>query len=128
MIASLSNFCLVNQHIPDATMPKPPSLYTFESSDLLAKSLRAYVLDAQNEQVLCASDSKAASTNAQSRSIERHQVFRVAVSGGSLPKSLAKALLAEGDPSNPKDKVDFSKWEIFYAVGKGEEGLILRLT
>jgi len=36
------------------------------------------------------------------------------VSGGSLPKTLAQALLAKGDGS-ASDKVDFSKWEIFFA-------------
>jgi len=76
-------------------MPKPPNLYAFESTDALAKSLRDFVIAAQNE------------------SLERHQIFRVAVSGGSLPKTLAKALLAE--PSSEQDKPQFDKWEIFYA-------------
>lgn len=76
-------------------MGKPPNLYSFENTTELAKNLRAYVITAQNE------------------SLERHDVFRVAVSGGSLPKQLAAALLAES--SGPNDTVQFSKWEIFFA-------------
>lgn len=76
-------------------MGKPPNLYSFESTTELAKNLRAYVITAQNE------------------SLERHDIFRVAVSGGSLPKQLAAALLAE--PSGPNDTVQFSKWEVFFA-------------
>jgi hypothetical protein len=30
-------------------MPKPVNLYSFEDTDALARSLRAYVIDAQNE-------------------------------------------------------------------------------
>lgn len=73
------------------------NLYAFEDPQLLAKNLRAFVLAAQNE------------------ALERHQVFRVAVSGGSLPAVLAKALLAETDQSNPKDKPQFGQWEIYFA-------------
>ncbi|RDI86134.1 putative phosphoglycerate mutase [Venturia inaequalis] len=76
-------------------MPKPANLYTFDNQEDLEQNLRAYVIDAQTQ------------------SLERHDIFRVAVSGGSLPKTLAKALLAE--PSSPKDTPQFSKWEIFYA-------------
>jgi 6-phosphogluconolactonase len=75
-------------------MPKPPNLYAFEGTSQLAASLRAYVLDAQNS------------------SIERHSVFRVAVSGGSLPKVLGQALLKE---TGGEGKVQFDKWEIYYA-------------
>ncbi|KIW08954.1 6-phosphogluconolactonase [Verruconis gallopava] len=79
-------------------MPKPPNLYSFDNPDALAKNLRAFVLTAQNE------------------SIARHDVFRVAVSGGSLPKVLAKALLADPDPARvDRDTPKYSKWEIFYA-------------
>lgn len=78
-------------------MGRPPNLYSFASIDNdLAPNLRKYVLDQQNE------------------AFKRHDVFRVAVSGGSLPKTLAKALLAPSNGSED-DKVDFSKWEIFYA-------------
>jgi len=74
-------------------MGKPPNLYSFPSSDELAASLRAFVLDAQNS------------------AIERHGVFRVGVSGGSLPKVLAKALLEVED----ERKARFDKWEVFFA-------------
>ena len=78
-------------------MGRSPNLYSFDSIDNgLAPNLRKYILDQQNE------------------SLKRHGVFRLAVSGGSLPKTLAKALLA---PSNGSvdDKTEFAKWEIFYA-------------
>lgn len=73
-----------------------PTLYAFPDVDTLAKQLRHYVLRCQNS------------------AIERHDVFRVAVSGGSLPATLAKALLAPGDGS-PQDRAQFSKWDIFFA-------------
>ena len=44
--------------------------------------------------------------------MSRHGVFRVAVSGGSLPKVLGQALLKE---TNGDAKPQFDKWEIFYA-------------
>lgn len=72
-----------------------PNLYAFPSGDAIAPALRSYVIQAQND------------------AIERHGRFRVAVSGGSLPKILAAALLPAG--SGPKDAVDFSKWDIFFA-------------
>ncbi|KAK5676567.1 suppressor of los1-1 [Elasticomyces elasticus] len=75
-------------------MGHPPNLYSFPDSEL-APNLRKYIIDQQND------------------SIKRHDAFRVAVSGGSLPKTLAKALLAPS--SGEDDKVDFSKWQIFYA-------------
>ncbi|KAI9370368.1 glucosamine-6-phosphate isomerases/6-phosphogluconolactonase-domain-containing protein [Aspergillus egyptiacus] len=78
-------------------MPGPaPNLYSFADTDTLAKQLRPYVLRNQNW------------------ALSRHDVFRVAVSGGSLPAVLAKALLAPGDGS-PEDTAQFSKWEIFFA-------------
>ncbi|KAL6910577.1 glucosamine-6-phosphate isomerases/6-phosphogluconolactonase domain-containing protein [Trichoderma evansii] len=77
-------------------MPKTqPNLYAFPGVDALAQALRAYVIQSQNA------------------GIERHGAFKVAVSGGSLPKTLAAALLAPS--SGPGDVVDFSKWEIFFA-------------
>ncbi|KAK3075985.1 suppressor of los1-1 [Teratosphaeriaceae sp. CCFEE 6253] len=76
-------------------MGRPPNLYSF-GSDELPPNVRKYVLDQQNE------------------ALKRHGVFRVAVSGGSLPKTLAKALLAPSSGSE-EDQVDFGKWEIFYA-------------
>lgn len=77
-------------------MGKPVNVYAFPSVSELAPSLRQYVIAAQNA------------------AIDRHSVFRVAVSGGSLPKTLAQALLSKGDGSRG-DTVDFSKWEIFFA-------------
>lgn len=79
-----------------AIMGQQPKLYAFGNSDSLAKSLRTYILHCQGS------------------GFERHDAFKVAVSGGSLPKTLAKALLAPGNGS-PEDTVDFSKWEIFFA-------------
>lgn len=76
-------------------MGKQPHLYSFRDSDELATSLRRYVLDCQ------------------SNAFERHDAFKIAVSGGSLPKTLAKALLAPS--SDNHDTLDFSKWEIFFA-------------
>lgn len=79
-------------------MGRPPNLYSFADVDRdLAPNLRKYILEAQNE--------------ALSR---RDGVFRIAVSGGSLPKTLAKALLAPSNGS-PEDTTDFAQWEIFYA-------------
>ncbi|PVI06610.1 6-phosphogluconolactonase [Periconia macrospinosa] len=75
-------------------MGKPPNLYAFQGTNELAQSLRAYVLEAQNS------------------ALSRHQVFRVAVSGGSLPKVLGQALLRE---TTGEGSVQFDKWEIFFA-------------
>lgn len=61
----------------------------------MAPVLRKYIIDAQNA------------------GIQRHNSFKVAVSGGSLPKTLAQALLA--DPTSEDDQIRFSKWEIFFA-------------
>ena len=73
-------------------MSRSPSLYSFPSVDHLAKELRGYILTAQDQ------------------ALERHSRFRVAVSGGSLPRTLAKALLdpADGAPL-------FEKWDVFFA-------------
>ncbi|KAK4114124.1 6-phosphogluconolactonase [Canariomyces notabilis] len=76
-------------------MSKPTNLYSFPSVDALAPALRAYV-------IYC-----------QEAGITRHGVFKVAVSGGSLPKTLAQALLAP--PTSENDTVKWDKWEIFFA-------------
>ena len=102
-------------------MTGPPTLLTFPSKHQLARHLRAYVLRAQDA------------------AIARHDQFRVAVSGGSLPALLAQALLHEGggldgldgldDGNNQNDndnvnaskdnatasKVHMAKWHIFFA-------------
>ena len=77
-------------------MGKQPNLYAFGNVDVLAKTLRAYILQCQNA------------------GFGRHGAFKVAVSGGSLPSTLAKALLGPSNGST-EDTVDFSKWEIFFA-------------
>lgn len=73
-----------------------PVLYSFADNDALAQQLRPYVLRAQNA------------------ALSKHQSFRVAVSGGSLPTILAKALLSPGNGS-PEDTAQFAKWEVFFA-------------
>ncbi|KAK0646587.1 glucosamine-6-phosphate isomerases/6-phosphogluconolactonase-domain-containing protein [Cercophora newfieldiana] len=76
-------------------MGKQANLYAFPDTTALAPALRTYVIACQDA------------------GIQRHGVFKVAVSGGSLPKTLAQALLApsKGD----SDKVKWEKWEIFFA-------------
>ncbi|KAM3480362.1 hypothetical protein MY8738_004970 [Beauveria namnaoensis] len=77
-------------------MPKTqPNLYAFSGVDTLAPALRQYVIQSQNA------------------GFARHDSFKVAVSGGSLPKTLAAALLTPSTGSN--DKLDFTRWEIFFA-------------
>jgi 6-phosphogluconolactonase len=69
-------------------MGKPPNLYACPSSEELAQALRTFVLDAQNA------------------ALDRHGVFRVGVSGGSLPKVLSKALLEINERAVPLDHED----------------------
>jgi len=76
-------------------MGKQPNLFAFPTVNALATTLRTYIIQCQNA------------------GIQRHDAFKVAVSGGSLPKTLAAALLAK--PSSPEDVVKFEKWEIFFA-------------
>lgn len=72
-----------------------PVLYSFDNS-AVASQLRSYVLRCQNA------------------ALNRHGIFRLAVSGGSLPTVLAQGLLAPGNGS-PEDTTQFPKWEIFFA-------------
>ncbi|KAK6952881.1 hypothetical protein Daesc_005178 [Daldinia eschscholtzii] len=74
---------------------KQPNLFAFSDIEALAPALRSYIITCQNA------------------GITRHGVFKVAVSGGSLPNTLAKALLAK--PKSDEDTVKFDKWEIFFA-------------
>lgn len=74
---------------------RPPNLLVFSTANALATNLRTYIVQSQN------------------LALGRHDVFRVAVSGGSLPKTLAQALLAP--PSSPEDTIKFDKWAIFFA-------------
>ncbi|KAJ6446414.1 6-phosphogluconolactonase [Purpureocillium lavendulum] len=77
-------------------MPKTnPNLYAFADVDALAPGLRGYVVQCQNA------------------GFTRHGTFKIAVSGGSLPKTLAAALLPP--PTADDEVVDFSRWEIFFA-------------
>ncbi|KAJ5287939.1 suppressor of los1-1 [Penicillium angulare] len=73
-----------------------PNLYSFSSTATLAEQLRPYILRSQNA------------------ALARHHSFRIAVSGGSLPTVLARALLTPGD-GTPEDTPQFSKWHIFFA-------------
>jgi 6-phosphogluconolactonase len=76
-------------------MSKQPSLYSFPSTDAIAPQLRTYIL------------------NAQKAALSKHSLFRIAVSGGSLPAVLSKALLTS--PTSSDDTPKFSQWEIFFA-------------
>jgi 6-phosphogluconolactonase len=79
-----------------AKMPSgQPNLLAFPDVDKLAQSLRTYIL------------------HAQAAGFQRHDSFKIAVSGGSLPKTLAKALLAPA--TSAEEKLQFDKWEIFFA-------------
>lgn len=74
----------------------PPKLFSFPDGEVLAQQLRAYVLRNQNA------------------ALARHDTFRLAVSGGSLPATLAKGLLTPSNGS-PEDTPLFGKWDIFFA-------------
>ncbi|RYC58730.1 hypothetical protein CHU98_g7479 [Xylaria longipes] len=74
---------------------KQPNLFAFSDIDTLAPALRSYIVSCQNS------------------GLARHDVFKVAVSGGSLPETLARALLAE--PKSEEDVIKFDKWELFFA-------------
>ncbi|KAK3357517.1 hypothetical protein B0T25DRAFT_161407 [Lasiosphaeria hispida] len=76
-------------------MGKQANLYSFSGVDTLAPALRAYVISCQDA------------------GLARHGVFKVGVSGGSLPKTLAQALLTPS--SGEDDQVKWGKWEIFFA-------------
>lgn len=74
---------------------KQPNLFAFDDVNALAPALRTYIITCQNA------------------GITRHDVFKVGLSGGSLPKTLAQALLAA--PKSAEDTIRFDKWEIFFA-------------
>ncbi|KAI1821354.1 nagb/rpia/CoA transferase-like protein [Xylaria intraflava] len=74
---------------------KQPNLFAFNDISTLAPALRSFIISCQNA------------------GITRHSAFKVAVSGGSLPKTLAQALLAP--PTSDDDVIKFNKWEIFFA-------------
>ncbi|KAH6872075.1 hypothetical protein B0T10DRAFT_541385 [Thelonectria olida] len=70
-----------------------PNLFAFPNVDAFAPVLRAYIIQSQ------------------AAGIARHGAFKLAVSSGSLPKTLAAALLA---PPGPNDQVELARWEIFF--------------
>jgi 6-phosphogluconolactonase len=78
-----------------------PSVVAFTTVDGLAKDLRQYILAAQQE------------------ALQRHDRFRIAVSGGSLPKTLAKALLTEpagdGQKADAASDFELGSWDVFFA-------------
>ncbi|KAG9033560.1 suppressor of los1-1 [Tulasnella sp. JGI-2019a] len=74
----------MSQHVPT-----PPVLYSFSSPDALLESLASFILKAQHE------------------AIERKGKFTIALSGGSLPKTLKGLIGAEG--------VEWEKWHVFFA-------------
>lgn len=76
-------------------MSRQPNLYSFPTTEAIAPQLRSYICSAQRA------------------ALSKHDIFRVAVSGGSLPATLSKALLAPA--RGPEDTIQFSKWEIFFA-------------
>ncbi|MCJ1309160.1 suppressor of los1-1 [Agyrium rufum] len=76
-------------------MGAQPKLYSFGNVDALAKSLRTYMI------------------HCQTAAFDRHGILKLAVSGGSLPNTLAKALLAKDESGDTP--FDFSNWEIFFA-------------
>ncbi|RPA73495.1 6-phosphogluconolactonase [Ascobolus immersus RN42] len=68
-----------------------PTLYSFPTSEKLSESLASTIITAQDA------------------ALKRHNTFRIAVSGGSLPQYLSSPHLTQ----NPSLKLD--KWEVFYA-------------
>lgn len=80
-------------------MAKQANLFAFPSVEALAPALRSFVVSCQNA------------------GIARHGVFKVGVSGGSLPKTLAAALLADAPAGEEgqDQRLQFDKWEIFFA-------------
>ncbi|RDL40723.1 putative multicopy suppressor of los1-1 [Venustampulla echinocandica] len=76
-------------------MAKQPNLLAFPNVSALARALRTYIIQCQTA------------------GLHRHDVFKIAVSGGSLLNTLAQALLAPA--SSDEDVVKFNKWEIFFA-------------
>lgn len=69
-----------------------PQLYSFVSGDDVSKSLAEFVIKAQDD------------------AIEHRNMFTIALSGGSLPKMLAKYLVGRSDKA-----VRWDKWQVFFA-------------
>lgn len=70
-------------------MPNQPLLYSFPAKDELSAAVVTYILAAQDA------------------ALEKHEKFRVAVSGGSVPAFLRNLA------SNPE--TEWGKWDIFFA-------------
>ncbi|KAK9470046.1 uncharacterized protein V1510DRAFT_424118 [Dipodascopsis tothii] len=71
-------------------MPTTPSVYSFKDADALAPALAEYILAAQ------------------AAALQRHDAFKIGVSGGSLVATLRKALLG-------RPEVQWDKWHVFFA-------------
>jgi len=69
-----------------------PTLYSFKNTDDIAVGLADFIKKAYES------------------ALERHGKFTIGLSGGSLPKTLGKALVPL-----PKSTFDYSKWEVFFA-------------
>lgn len=70
--------------IPSKEAP-PPVLYSFKDPDELAQALGSFVIHAQTE------------------ALKKTPTFKIAVSGGSLPKVLGEGLMGRSD-------VQWDKW------------------
>jgi len=75
---------------PHAHSPTPPVLYTLPSPDEVSRALANFVIQAQND------------------AISKRGGFKLAISGGSLPATLAKHLVGES-------RIVWDKWEVFFA-------------
>lgn len=67
----------------------PPCLYSFSDPDALSKGLATFVLNAQDE------------------ALKKQPTFKIAVSGGSLPKVLGQDLIGRHD-------VKWDKWSVLF--------------
>jgi len=71
------------------SVPLPPIVYSFPSTNELSGSLASFIVKVQNE------------------AIDKKKKFTIALSGGSLPKLLKGLVDAEG--------VEWEKWQVFFA-------------
>lgn len=71
------------------------TVYSFGQADELGRHLRRYVLEAEQAALV------------------RQSKFRVAVSGGSLPSVLARALAARSDAGEAQPQ--YEHWQVFFA-------------
>ncbi|GAA5985985.1 hypothetical protein JCM10908_006360 [Rhodotorula pacifica] len=75
---------------PPSKEATAPVLFGFPSTDNLSQALATFVLKAQDE------------------ALKKQPTFRIAISGGSLPKVLGKDLIG-------REGVPWDKWEVFFA-------------